>query len=380
MKEKTKRMRPVIQSTPMQRPLWNGLVGTVASLWLMGFSGPGESYSLLSSPFPVSNIPSLHPDDSESSHKGFAPSIQTLVVTPDGVVYAGSFGMGLFRSQDKGKTWETLNQGLTDPFLLCLAVIPGKHIYAGTMRGGIYRLGLKGSTWESIGTGLNEAEVKSFLVHQDAVYAGTGTGVYRWVEAEKQWVTVGTGLNRILVPGLAIMDDGKLFAATSGKGLFHLETQHSSPSTWVDSQSIFIDPRERLPHRYLRVIAVNEAQHIFLGTQDGGIFRSTDRGQSWLSLSRNLPNDSIRSIVPDHDDVIVATGNGIFRWNTDQQQWMGMNAGLTNLAIQSLTISEAGELYAGTSSGAFRSQDGGAHWTNISQGLGVQFVPKGPYE
>lgn len=380
MKKKTKRMGPVIRSTQVQRPLWNCLVGTIASLWLMGFSGLGESGPLLSALYPVSNIPSLHPDDSENTHKGFAPSIQTLVVTPDGVVYAGSFGMGLFRSQDKGKSWEGLNRGLTDPFLLCLAVIPGKHIYAGTMRGGVYRLGLKGTTWESIGTGLNEAEVKSFLVHGDAVYAGTGTGVYRWVEAEKQWVIVGAGLDRILVPGLAIMDDGKLFAATSGKGLFHLETQHAFPSIWVDSQSIFVDPRERLPHRYLRVIAVNEAQHIFLGTQDGGIFRSTDRGQSWSSLSRNLPNDSIRSIVPDHKDIIVATGKGIFRWKTDQQQWMGMNTGLTNLAIQSLTISDAGELYAGTSSGAFRSQDGGAHWTNISQGLGVQLVPKGPYE
>lgn len=380
MKKKTKRMGTVIRSTRGQRPLWNCLVGTLASFWLMGFSGLGESGPLLSALYPVSNIPSLHPDDSGNTHKGFAPSIQTMEVTPDGVVYAGSFGMGLFRSQDKGKSWEALNQGLTDPFLLCLAVIPGKHIYAGTMRGGVYRLGLKGTTWESIGTGLNEAEVKSFLVHEDALYAGTGTGVYRWVEAEKEWAIVGAGLDRILVPGLAIMDDGKLFAATSGKGLFHLETQHPSPSKWVDSQSIFVDPRERLPHRYLRVIAVNEAQHIFLGTQDGGIFRSTDRGQSWSSLSRNLPNDSIRSIVPDHKDIIVATGNGIFRWKTDQQLWMGMNTGLTNLAIQSLTISDAGELYAGTSSGAFRSQDGGAHWTNISQGLGVQLVPKGPYE
>ncbi|MCA9498468.1 MAG: hypothetical protein KC588_04655 [Nitrospira sp.] len=380
MKQTVKRIGPGIQLTQMQRPLWMCLVGAVASLWLMGFSGFGERHSLKSSLYSVSNIPSLHPDDTENSHKGFAPSIQTLVVTPDGVVYAGSFGMGLFRSQDKGNSWEALNRGLTDPFLLCLAVMPGKHIYAGTMRGGIYRLGLKGTTWESIGTGLHEAEVKSFLVHQDVVYAGTGTGVYRWVEAEKQWVTVGAGLDRILVPGLAIMDDGKLLAATSGKGLFHLETQHPPPSTWVDSQSIFIDPQERLPHRYLRVIAVNEAQQIFLGTQDGGIFTSTDRGQSWTSLSRNLPNDSIRSIVPDHKDVIVATGNGIFRWKTDQHKWMGMNTGLTNLAIQSLTISDTGELYAGTSSGAFRSQDGGAHWTNISQGLGVQFVPKGPYE
>lgn len=360
--------------------LSKSVTSTVFLFWLIGFSVPGESGLLLSAPNPVSNIPSIHPDFSEDYQKGVPPSIQTVVVTSDGVVYAGSFGMGLFRSQDKGESWEALNRGLTDPFLLCLAVIPGQHIYAGTMRGGAYRLALKGAKWESIGIGLDDAEVKSFLVHQEAVYAGTGTGVYRWIEAEKRWIPVGTGLDRILVPGLAIMDDGKLLAATSGKGLFHFDTHQTPPSEWVDSRSTFIDPREGLPHRYLRVIAVNQAQHIFLGTQDGGIFRSTDRGQSWSSFSRNLPNDSIRSIVPDHEDVLVATGNGIFRWKHDQQRWIGINAGLTKLAIQSLTITKAGELYAGTSNGAFRSDDGGAHWTDISQGFGVQMTPKGPYE
>lgn len=366
-----------LSSTTM--PLWKCAVGVIALLGLMNIPGLGESRSL-SAVYPVSNIPSIHPDASKDEQKGYAPSIQTLTVTPDGVVYAGSFGLGLFRSQDKGKSWEALNRGLTDPFLLCLIVIPGQHVYAGTMRGGAYRLSLRGSTWESIGNGLDGAEVKSFLVHQGAVYAGTGTGVYRWVEEEMQWIPVGTGLDRILVPGLAIMDDGKLLAATSGKGLFHFDTHQSPPSKWVDSQSTFVDPQERLPHRYLRVIAVNRAQHIFLGTQDGGIFRSTDRGQSWSSLSRNLPNDSIRSIVPDHEDVIVGTGNGIFRWKHEQQRWIGINAGLTKLAIQSLTITNAGELYAGTSNGAFRSEDGGDHWIDISRGLGMQMVPKGPYE
>jgi ligand-binding sensor domain-containing protein len=190
----------------------------------------------------------------------------------------------------------------------------------------------------------------------------------------------GDGLEQVLVPGLAILEDGRLLAATSGKGLHHLQTEQTGPSKWIDSQSIFIDPRERLPHRYLRVIAVNQAQHIFLGTQDGGIFRSTDRGVSWSSLSRNLPNDSIRGIVPIEGDVVVATGKGVFRWKDDQQRWVEMNEGLTKLAVQSLTITKTGDWYVGTSSGAFRSDDEGEHWKNISQGLGMQMVPKGPYD
>lgn len=356
------------------------MLGLGLVLGLGGFSNFGEGRPLLSTLYPVSNLPAIHPEDLGEGRKGSSPSIQTMAVTLEGVVYAGSFGMGLFRSQDKGQSWEPLNQGLTDPFLLCLAVVPGKHIYAGTMRGGAYRLPLQGEKWESIGHGLDGAEVKSFLVHQDAIYAGTGTGVYRWDEDKQQWVKVGTGLGRILVPDLAIMDDGLLLAATSGKGLFHFNTRESLSSEWVDSQSTFVDPRERLPHRYLRVIAVNRAQHIFLGTQDGGIFRSTDRGQSWSSLSRKLPNDSIRSILPDQEHLIVATGNGIFRWDRDQQAWKGINTGLTKLAIQSLTMAETGDMYAGTSQGAFRSEDGGEHWTDISQGLGMQLIPRGPYD
>ncbi len=237
-----------------------GVSGLLLLVTLVAFAG---TRSPSSSEYPASNLPLIHPNDSDLSRQGAAPSIQTLVVTGDGIVYAGSFGMGLFRSTDKGQSWELLNRGLTDPFLLCLAVTPGQHVYAGTMRGGAYRLSLRGEQWESISQGLEETEVKSFLVRGETVYAGTGQGVYRWNEAERRWMKTGDGLEQVLVPGLAILEDGRLLAATSGKGLHHLQTEQTGPLKWIDSQSIFVDPRERLPHRYLRVIAVNQAQHIF---------------------------------------------------------------------------------------------------------------------
>ncbi len=356
------------------------LVGLGAMVVLVPALGIGDIPARAATGSLRSNLPLIHPKDSRQAWQGEAPSIQTLAVTPDGVVYAGSFGMGLFRSLDRGQSWEALNRGLTDPFLLCLAVVPGQHVYAGTMRGGVYRLSLQGKQWESISPGLEDTEVKSFLVHDGQVYAGTGQGVYRWVDSKHQWLKTGVGLDKVLVPGLAMMDDGRLLAATSGKGLHHVQLGQAGPSKWIDSQSVFVDPKERLPHRYIRVIAVNHAQHIFLGTQDGGIFRSTDRGVSWASVSRNLPNDSIRGIVPIQRDIVVATGKGIFRWKHDEQQWIEMNEGLTRLAIQSLTIAGTGDWYVGNSSGAFRSDDGGAHWKNISQGFGLQMAPKGPYE
>ena len=160
-----------------------------------------EMRTLPSFLYQVSTLPSLHSKSPDRPWQGAAPSIQTLVVTSDGIVYAGSFGMGLFRSTNRGQSWEMLNRGLTDPFLLCLAVTPGQHVYAGTMRGGVYRLSLHGTEWESISQGIEDAEVKSFLVHDGRVYAGTGQGVYRWVEDEKRWMKIGDGLEQVLVPG-----------------------------------------------------------------------------------------------------------------------------------------------------------------------------------
>lgn len=332
------------------------------------------------SPIPTGSVPSLHQEPSNRGNQGFAPSIQTMAVTPEGVIYAGSFGMGMFRSADQGQSWEMWSMGLQDPFLLCLAVLPGEHVYAGTVRGGVFRLKLGEAKWVSVGQGLEDAEVKSLIVHQKTVFAGTGTGVFRWNEESKQWTRVGKGLKQVLVSGLAILDNRTLLAATAGKGLFRFDLEGPHEGKWVDFESEFIDPKERLPHRYLRVIAVNELQHIYLGTQNGGMFRSRTKGQTWEAIGRRLPNDSIRSIVPLAEDVLVGTGNGIFRWVQDKHQWMPLNTGLHQKAIQSLVVTSTQEVYAGTSSGAFRSKDGGAHWTDVSQGFGVQAVPKGPYQ
>ncbi len=330
--------------------------------------------------FMSGSVPSLHPGGSEEGGTGFAPSIQTLVATPEGTLYAGSFGMGMFRSEDQGRTWELWSMGLEDPFLLCLAVIPGEHIYAGTVRGGVYRLKIGEGIWEAVGKGLDEAEVKTFVVGDKSIFAGTGMGVFQWKEESGQWVRIGQGLDQVLVSGLAFLDKRTLLAATAGKGLFRFDLQGTSEANWVNFDSEFVDPKEGLPHRYLRVIAVSDDQQIFLGTQNGGMFRSRDRGKTWEAIGRRLPNDSIRSIIPLDEDILVGTGNGIFRWVQEEHRWVPLNKGLVQKAIQSLIVTSNQDVYAGTSQGAFRSLDGGANWTDVSQGFGIQQVPRGPYQ
>ncbi|HQU27547.1 MAG: hypothetical protein KC563_11245 [Nitrospira sp.] len=345
---------------------------------LVGLSGVANAQESVS---PVSNAPALHPNPSSEGHpQGFSPSIQTMAVTPEGTLYAGSFGMGIFRSVDQGQSWEMWNVGLLDPFLLCLVFRPPDSIYAGTVRGGVFRLKLGDSRWESVQTGLEQTEVRSLMVHRQHLFAGTGTGVFRWDDASQRWSRLGKGLKQILVAGLAMLDDRTLLAATAGKGLFRFDIEGPFEAKWVDFESVFVDPKERLPHRYLRVIAVNSQGNIFLGTQNGGMFRSRNAGQTWEPIGRRLPNDSIRSIVPLSEDILVGTGNGIFRWVQAQRQWIPLNKGLHQKSIQTLLVTPTHEVYAGTSSGAFRSQDGEGNWVDVSHGFGMQTIPQGPYQ
>lgn len=303
---------------------------------------------------------------------GMPPSIQAMVQSEGGVIYAGSFGMGVFFSQDHGKTWESFNQGLNDAFVLCLTVDPRGTIYAGTVKSGVFRRKIGDETWESISRGLRKVEVKALLSHKARVFAGTGEGVYSWNEEENSWRPAASGLEQVLVSSLVMFGEHTLLAGTAGKGLFQLDLERSlNEAQWVPVGQRLIDPLERLSHRFIRIVAVNADFDIYVGTQDGGIFVSRDSGGSWRPYGHHLPNDSIRSIVAIGESVLVATGKGIYRTDGGRR-WVPAHSGITDLSIQVLIGGAHGVFYAGTSTGAFRSDDGGQTWHDISEGLGVQ--------
>lgn len=309
------------------------------------------------------------PPTSESPEQS-ATSVQALAISENGVIYAGSFGHGVFRTMDRGATWNPVGEGVTDPFILSLTVTNRGIVYAGTFRGGVFRSRDEGNTWQSVNEGLKRLEVKSLLAVDQELYAGTGDGVYRLHVVDDRWAPVTTGLDDTLVHSLARAADGTLFAGTSGKGIFRLRPRSSG---WVRVRHGLKD-HEGMIENFIRVLVIDQDQSILAGTFDGGVFRSTDSGLTWRPISRALPNDSIRGIVLSDQDMVVATGHGIFKTVDKGKQWMPLNRGLTNLSIQVLLgVGERG-LYAGTSSGVFRSDDG-LSWIAVNQGLEVGIPP-----
>ena len=346
------------------------MISTVLALSLWSAGGILGAATQAPSPVtPVPPSPQQAPGHGESQSQydpssQQAASIQALTSVGNDLVYAGSFGLGLFRSEDRGATWTKSDQGVTDPFILTLTTGKDGAIFAGTFRGGVFRSRDRGKSWQAINSGLKRLEIKAIFAVDEGVYAGTSDGVYRLAAADR-WSVVTTGLDDILVHSLALSPDGTLFAGTSGKGIVRFKAQSAG---WVRQHNALKD-HEGMTENFIRVLTIDPEGGIYAGTFDGGVFHSADGGMTWRPISRALPNDSIRGILFNRRGLFVATGHGIFKTIDKGRQWVPLNNGLTSMAIQVLIESGAGVFYAGTSAGAFRSDDDGRTWNPINQGL-----------
>ncbi len=294
-----------------------------------------------------------------------AASIQALTTVGGSLLYAGSFGQGVFRSEDRGLRWTKSGEGVTDPFILSLVTAKDGSVYAGTFRGGVFRTKDHGKSWHALNDGLKRREVKTLLSVGDVIYAGTADGAYRLNASGDRWSVVTTGLDEILVHALALGADGTLYAGTSGKGILRFKANSTG---WVRMHHGLKD-HEGMIENFIRVLTIDPDGGIYAGTFDGGVFRSADGGSTWRPISRALPNDSIRGIIFNKRGLFVATGHGIFKTVDHGRQWIPLNKGLTNMAVQVFVESDGGLLYAGTNAGAYRSDDDGQTWQAINQGL-----------
>jgi ligand-binding sensor domain-containing protein len=294
-----------------------------------------------------------------------AASIQALTTVGKKSVYAGSFGMGVFKSNDRGGLWTSTNEGLTDPFVLALATGRDGVVYAGTFRGGVFRSRDEGKSWQPVNEGLKRLEIKTLLVTAGSIYAGTGDGVYVLNTEGNRWSVVTGGLDEILVHAIAQARDGTLYAGTSGKGVLRFKERGAG---WTRLRQGLRD-HEGLVENFIRVLAIDKEQGLYAGTFDGGVFHSPDGGQNWTPISRALPNDSIRGLITNDRGIYVATGRGVYKTVDRGRQWTPLNNGLSNLSVQVMLDAGDGAWYVGTNSGVFRSDDDGLHWTGVSEGL-----------
>jgi len=100
----------------------------------------------------------------------------------------------------------------------------------------------------------------------------------------------------------------------------------------------------------------------FAGVASAGINRWTTNGPEGGAIGA-------LAIDPANPATLYAgtSGGGVFKSSNGGESWAAINAGLTNTFVYSLAVdpSAPATLYAGTFSGVFKSTDGGGTWTFI---------------
>ncbi len=291
--------------------------------------------------------------------------VQAVAAGRDQALFVGTYGEGVFRSEDGGAHWVPANIGLNDKFILNITRVKEGLLFAGTIRAGLFISHDDGRQWSSANLGLENTEVHVVAaLPTKQLFAGTGQGVYTSHDQGGHWVPFNEGMGSVLVRSIVADKDGVLYAATQGRGIFK---RKPGEDQWREWGRGFYD--QGMEERTVRTLVIGKNGTLFAGTLSAGVFRNEDGGTQWNRVNRGLNNLSIRALVADQRGFLYAgTGEGVFYSENHGELWSPWHEGMTDLQIHTLAVNESGNLYAGTGGGLFFGR-WGAPWRSLHKGL-----------
>jgi hypothetical protein len=232
---------------------------------------------------------------------------------------------GVYRTSNGGRTWTVTAMG-AGWWVYALAV-SGTDFYAGTMQG-VYKFPNNGPGFVNVSFG---GKIYALAANGTLVFAGkVGDGVYRSTNSGSNWTRVGL-LNKT-VRSLLISSAGSVLAGVDSGGGTYRSTDNGSSWTQVGTAvtvySLF-----------------QSGTRIFAGTRSG-VFMSSNDGETWSQFG--LPAAIVRSVYVAGNGVFAGLlAGGVYCSSDNGQTWITRNEGLDNLAVTSVVASQ-GNLIAGT--------------------------------
>jgi len=130
---------------------------------------------------------------------------------------------------------------------------------------------------------------------------------------------------------------------------------------------------------------------IYVGTPQGGLWKTTDNGNTWSSNTDQLPTLGVSSILIDPNNPQImymgtgdrdggdAPGIGVYKSLDAGTTWTASNTGITNRTVGGMLFSptNSSTIIAATSGGIYKSTDSGANWTQKQSGnfKDIRFKP-----
>jgi photosystem II stability/assembly factor-like uncharacterized protein len=267
----------------------------------------------------------------------------------------------VFFSADTGRTWKSCNRGLPGNSRIN-AIDADNSLYA-LVKNKLYRLDNVNALWTpATGDSLESRVVYSLIKTGNKFYAGTERGVLCMDEEFGNWQKSDSGMVNTSISALYARND-TLYAGNSIGGVFRTSDYGE---TWIDISANLGNGA---------VLAINTKKNIIIAAHSSNISISRDYGQSWIAS--NLPHSLYHCIAtaPDGDIFVGCAGvivHGILRSTDNGCTWMHADSGMpiigagpdsskSKSTVFNLDYNN-GCLYAATYHGLFRSCDNGGFW------------------
>jgi photosystem II stability/assembly factor-like uncharacterized protein len=297
----------------------------------------------------------------------------------------------LLKSTDQGRSWSRVVRGLDNLSEISSVAIDSRNkqiLFVSTLNDGVYKSEDGGNSWFKANQGLKTLEIEFVEISLDspdiAFAAGSDRGLYKTTNGGKDWFAIKEDLRQFS----AIKAFSNYVLASDVQGNLHISKDGGR--TW----------QPKIPFTnsgIIKDIAISKNfasdRTIFLGTDQGGVFKTTDGGVSFSQANDGITDLAVMSLAisPTYetDGLIFASSHtkGVFYSENRGRTWKLYNQGLTKhnqadalkrphfskLRISN-TTSNHKTLYVAGFNGLFQSVMGQNSWTEIDNTLSMGII------
>jgi photosystem II stability/assembly factor-like uncharacterized protein len=289
--------------------------------------------------------------------------------------YCGTFGNGLWKTDDGGQTWANIGKdAISNPYVMSVAVNslnPNSgnkfnKVYAGTEPSALYISKDGGDSWEKM-EALNKLPSSKSWSFPPRPW----THHIRWIEPDAN-------------------NPDYVFAAIEAGALVQ---SHDGGRTWIDRV-------EQGPYDTHTLFTHSKAPKRLYSSAGDGYFESFDYGESWTRPMEGLNHSYLYGLAVDSGNpqvVIVSASVGpseayspenaksfVYRKEEDCGKWRAVSNGLpepggTTITIFASNPKVSGEFYAVNNRGLFISTDSGNSWRKLDTPWPRKYLSQTPW-
>ena len=291
--------------------------------------------------------------------KGTDPQIVEFDFKNPSRAYCGTFGDGLWKTDDGGQTWKRIGNGaissqnVTSVSVSLLARENSfSRVYVGTEPSALYISNDGGESWEKM-EALNKLPSSTSWSFPPRPW----THHVRWIESDAN-------------------NPDYVFVAIEAGALVQ---SRDSGRTWMDRV-------EQGPYDTHTLVTHPRAPRRLYSSAGDGYFESFDYGESWSRPMEGMRHSYLYGLAVDPGDpqvVIVSASVGpskaysienaesfVYRRNEDGKKWEAVSNGLPRPSETTITLLAAnprakGEFFAANNHGLFISTDSGVSWRKL---------------